>query len=183
MSEGEKMSKSLGNFYTVRGLLEEFPGEAIRLHLLQTHYRQPLDFNKAAIAEARRTLDRWYRGGENFDEDKSPPGAVIAALSDDLNTPKAIAELHKLFVTDPSAFYSGARLLGFFAETTENWFKWRGPKAAGDLDSEKIEILLEERKKARQQRDFKTSDKIRDDLATQGIILEDGPLGTGWRRN
>ena len=184
MSEGEKMSKSLGNFYTVHELLEEFPGEAIRLLLLQTHYRQPLDFTKAGIGEARRTLDRWYRsidagsGGEVSD-------TVIAALADDLNTPLAIAELHKLSGTDPAAFKASANFLGLLEQQPDEWFKWQPPKdasGAGSLDDAAIEALIAERAEARAAKDFGRSDAIRDELAAAGIILEDAAGTTTWRR-
>ena len=123
MGEGDKMSKSLETS-TVHELLEEFPGEAIRL-LLQTHYRQPLDFTKAGIAEARRTMDRWYRAADGVELDRPTAPAVIDALADDLNTPKAIAELHKLSSSDPANFLASARLMGFLEQSAENWFKWQ----------------------------------------------------------
>ncbi len=186
MSEGEKMSKSLGNFYTVNGLLEEFPGEAIRLLLLQTHYRQPQDFTKSGIAEARRTLDRWYRVAETVTDQTGPvPQAIIDGLADDLNTPLAISELHKLSGVDPAAFKAGARFMGLLNKTADDWFKWQPPKSAnadGRLDDAAIDALVAERIEARKNRDFVTSDSIRDDLTAQGVILEDGPDGTIWRR-
>ena len=182
MSEGEKMSKSLGNFYTVHELLEDFPGEAIRLLLLQTHYRQPLDFTKAGIAEARRTLDRWYRAAEGADDAGDVPAAVVDALADDLNTPQAIAELHKISGADPTALLAGARFIGLLGQSAEDWFKWQPPKSNGGLDDAAIEALISERLAARQNKDFATSDRIRDDLAAEGIILEDAAAGTTWRR-
>ena len=181
MSEGEKMSKSLGNFYTVHELLEEFPGEAIRLLLLQTHYRQPLDFTKAGIAEARRTMDRWHRAADGVDPDGPVAQTVMDALADDLNTPKAIAELHQLSTSDPAGFLASAQLMGLFGQSAEDWLKWQPPKSAGGLDDAAIDALIKERVQARQNKDFTTSDRIRDDLAAQGILLEDGPAGTTWR--
>ncbi len=181
MSEGEKMSKSLGNFYTVHDLLEEFPGEAIRLLLLQTHYRQPLDFTKAGIAEARRTMDRWYRVADGAEPDGPVAQTVIGALADDLNTPKAIAELHQLSTSDPAGFLASARLMGLLGQSAQDWLKWQPPKSAGRLDDAAIEAMITERLQARQKKDFATSDRIRDDLATHGIILEDSPAGTNWR--
>ena len=182
MSEGEKMSKSLGNFYTVHQLLEEFPGEAIRLHLLQTQYRQPLDFSKAGIAQARRTIDRWYRVSEKVEEDREVPESVVKALSDDLNTPQAITELHNLSSTNTTKFQAGARFLGFLNQSAEDWFKWHPANAAEGLDDFEIDLMLEERAQARRNKDFSTSDKIRDQLASQGVVLEDGASGTTWRR-
>jgi len=184
MSEGEKMSKSLGNFYTVHELLEEFPGEAIRLVLLQSHYRQPLDFTKAGIGDARRTLDRWYRIAEEAgDAADDVPDTVIQALSDDLNTPQALAELHRLAGSDAPAFIAGARFMGLLAQAPEAWFKWQPAGGAeGGFDDDAIEALIAERREARANKDFARSDEIRDDLAAQGIVLEDGPQGTTWRR-
>jgi cysteinyl-tRNA synthetase len=184
MSEGEKMSKSLGNFYTVHDLLEEFPGEAIRLVLLQTHYRQPLDFTKAGIAEARKTLDRWYRAAaEAGTAAATPPVAVVEALCDDLNTPQAVAELHRLAAAgEGAAFLAGARFLGLLGQDPDAWFKWQPPKAAGGLDDGAIEALIAERADARKAKNFKRSDEIRDQLAADGVVLEDGAGGTTWRR-
>ena len=184
MSEGEKMSKSLGNFYTVHELLKVFPGEAIRLVLLQTHYRQPLDFTKTSISEARRTLDRWYRMVDSFKGKIEVPERVTAALCDDINTPKALAEIHKFArAGDTERLLAGAQFLGLMKQDTEEWFKWR-PIGSEDnnLDIAAIEALLAERSEAREGKNFERSDAIRDDLATQGIVLEDGPGGTIWRR-
>ena len=182
MIEGEKMSKSLGNFYTVHQLLEEFPGEAVRLHLLQTQYRQPLDFSKVGIAQARSTLDRWYRISEKVGKEAEIPEILIKALSDDLNTPQAITELHKLSSTNVAGFVAGARFLGFLNCPTEEWFQWQPPSAGVGFDDAEIALMLEERAQARKNKDFSTSDKIRDKLAAQGIVLEDGASGTTWRR-
>ena len=184
MSEGEKMSKSLGNFYTVHELLKVFPGEAIRLVLLQTHYRQPLDFTKASISEARRTLDRWYRMVDSFKGETEVPERVTAALCDDINTPQALAEIHKCArVGDTEKLFAGARFLGLMKQDPEEWFKWRPVESEGNnLDTAAIEALIGERSEAREGKNFQRSDAIRDDLAAQGIILEDGPGGTIWRR-
>jgi len=182
MAEGEKMSKSLGNFYTVNDLLEEFPGEAIRLALLSTHYRQPLDFTKAGIAEAKRKLDGWYRLLDGVVDDGALPQAVLAALCDDINTPQAIAEMDSLAGqarSGDSAAGSGlkaaANMLGLLQQDREIWFK-------GDGDDAAIDALIAQRLDARANKDFAESDRIRDELAGQGIILEDGPDGTTWRR-
>ncbi len=184
---GEKMSKSLGNFLTVNDLLAEQPGEAIRLTLLSAHYRQPLDFTKDLVAESRRILDRWYRAMGDVDAAADLPEAVEAALCDDLNTPKAIAEMHRLAdqaMAGDSAAASSLKavgeVLGLLQATPEAWF--RGQGGDDDLSAEAIEALIEQRRQARQDKDFATSDRIRDKLAEQGIILEDGAGGTAWRR-
>lgn len=212
MAEGEKMSKSLGNFYTVNELLEEFPGEAIRLLLLKTHYRQPLDFTKDGLAEAKRELDRFYRAIETFlkssntatgsvekaqsDPEISAEGDMIEALSDDLNTPKAISILHVIAdqafsdsATNPHALAitltqlrESASVLGLLQQDPEDWFKWQPASSADGLTDDEIEAKIAARKDARANKDFATSDAIRDELQAAGIILEDSADGTTWRR-
>lgn len=197
MSEGEKMSKSLGNFYTVHDLLEEFPGEAIRLTLLKTHYRQPLDFRKDGIREAKKELDEFYLALRNAevkaDVPDCVPAPVMAALGDDINTPKAIAYLFelktKLNATRDVAQKASLKgelllsgdILGLLGQDAEAWLRG-GSSAAQGLSDGDIDALIEQRKQARVDKDFAASDRIRDDLAAQGVILEDGAGGTTWRR-
>jgi cysteinyl-tRNA synthetase len=200
MAEGEKMSKSLGNFYTVHDLLTEFPGEAIRLTLLQSQYRQPMDFTKAGIAEAKGTLDRFYAALAQA-QDVAPadggnlPEGFLEALEDDLNTPLAISQLHKALAQLNGAIekrdaglasakgrlLAAGALLGLLQQAPEAWRRWQ-PAGRQSLSDEAIEALILERTNARKNKDFKTSDRIRDDLAGKGVILEDGPGGTVWRR-
>lgn len=184
--DGEKMSKSLGNFLTVHELLEEFPGEAIRLALLSAHYRQPLDFSKDAIAESRRILDRWYRAAGDAEPSADLPAAVLDALADDLNTPRAIAEMHRLAdealagdADAAAAMKATGAILGLLQQDADAWF--RGGADDG-LDAAAIEDLIERRTAARKSRDFAEADRIRDELAANGIVLEDGAGGTTWRR-
>lgn len=192
---GDKMSKSLGNFYTVRELLDEFPGEALRLAILSAHYRQPLDFTKEKVSQARATLDRWYgvlRTAGDLPA-SSVPADLLAALTDDLNTPLAISALHELAnayhrESDPAArqaaaaaFKAGANLMGFLGQPAESWFKWQ-PAGATALDEAAIEQAIADRIAARKTKNFAEADRIRKDLADQGIILEDGPQGTTWKR-
>ena len=188
MAEGEKMSKSLGNFYTVHDLLEEFTGEAIRLTLLGAHYRQPLDFTKSGIADAKRKLDGWYRVLDGAEEGAAVPEAVLAALSDDLNTPQAIVEMDRLAnlsrtgdADAKAGLLAAGRLLGLFAVTSEDWLKGRASGEDG-LGEGAIEEMIAKRMQARADKDFAESDRIRDELAAKGIVLEDGPGGTTWRR-
>ncbi|MBT7770098.1 MAG: cysteine--tRNA ligase, partial [Rhodospirillales bacterium] len=197
--EGEKMSKSLGNFYTVRDLTAEFPGEAIRFALLSTHYRQPMDFTKDGIKQAKETLDRFYGALRNVsslrNQNNYPiPDKIMAALSDDLNTPLAISHLHELVgalnkaeaedeIAELSgSLLAGAEVLGLLAADPEDWFKGQTSDAEGGLDAAAIEALIEERTAARAAKDFAASDRIRDELADQGIVLEDGADGTTWKR-
>ncbi len=187
---GEKMSKSLGNFHTVHDLLERTPGEAIRLALLSAHYRQPLDFSLRALDEAKNALDRLYtalRAATDTAVNDAETTSVLAALEDDLNTPQAVAELHALASAlnrDPSdskakaALLAGGALLGLLQQDPEDWFK----QGVGDVDEIEIETLIQKRVEARAAKDFAESDRIRDELAAAGIVLEDGPDGTSWKR-
>ena len=192
---GEKMAKSVGNIVTVRELLSEgWPGEAIRLTLLSGHYRQPLDVTRERIKEAKAQLDRFYGALRPLAGvavmEAAPPPEVVAALSDDLNTPDALAEMHRLGTALnkageaaeqerlKGALLAAGRILGLLDKDPEDWFK--GGDA--ELEAEEIERLIEARKAARETKDFAEADRIRDKLAERGIVLEDGPQGTTWRR-
>lgn len=183
MAEGEKMSKSLGNFYTVHELLDEFPGEAIRLLLLKTHYRQPLDFTKDGLAEAKRELDGWYRIVQSHKEDGSDVSEkMVDALCDDLNTSAAITELRALASASMASFKASANFLGLLQQDPEAWFKWQPKAAKGGLSDAEIDAKIEARRDARANKDFALSDAIRDELQAEGIVLEDSASGTTWRR-
>ncbi|HEX9524998.1 MAG TPA: DALR domain-containing protein, partial [Reyranella sp.] len=178
---GEKMSKSLGNFFTVHELLDQHPSEAIRLLLLTAHYRQPLDFTHEGLMQARATLDRWYGAlrGKDAAPSNAVPSSVEEALSDDLNTPLAISAIHAL--GDPAELRAGANALGLLQQDAEAWFRWTPAGSSGLTDAE-IEVAIATRQAARQAKDFKESDRIRDELKANGVILEDGARGTTWKR-
>ena len=178
---GEKMSKSLGNFFTVHEILDQFPGEAMRLLLLSAHYRQPLDFTHEGLTQAKATLDRWYGAlrGKDATPSRSVPQSVDDALSDDLNTPLAISAMHQL--GDPVELRAGGQALGLLQQDAEAWFRWSPAGSSGPTDAE-IDAAIAARQAARKAKDFKESDRIRDELKAKGVILEDGAKGTTWKR-
>ncbi len=178
--DGEKMSKSLGNFHTVHDLVKDHPGEALRLSLLTAHYRQPVDFSLVTVAEQKRRLDRWYRIVEGVEPAETVPATVIEALSDDLNTPKAIAALDALAAKETaSELKAGAQFLGLLMLESSEWFRGDAPDG---ITVDEIETLISARAAAKAAKDFAESDRIRDRLTSCGVILEDGASGTTWRK-
>jgi cysteinyl-tRNA synthetase len=167
--EGEKMSKSLGNFVTIHELLQDWPGEVLRFNMLRSHYRQPMDWTVHGMKESWGILERWYQAVADIEAPRVGEN-VLAALSDDLNTPQAIAELHQ---TSPAQIAGGLALLGFS-------LKPDAIAARMTHDPNEIESAITARNAARKAKDFKESDRIRDELAAKGIVLKDGPAGTTW---
>src|ERR1700704_1068193 len=178
---GEKMSKSLGNFFTVHELLDQHPPEAIRLLLLSAQNRQPLDFTHEALIQAKATLDRWYGvlRGKDTRPANAVPQPVEDALHDDLNTPLALSAIHAL--GDPAELRAGGPALGLLQQDAEAWFRWTPAGSSGPTDAE-IETAIAARQAARKAKDFKESDRLRDELKAKGVILEDGAKGTTWKR-
>ncbi len=178
--DGVKMSKSLGNFHTIREVLDQHGGEATRLSLLTAHYRQPVDFSHDNATEQKRRLDRWYRLTDGIEASDTVPETVIDALSDDLNTPMAIAALDALASPKTAAdLKAGANFMGFLMQSNESWFRGEVPEG---VSTEAIEAMIQARNQARLNKDFAESDRIRDSLLEQGIVLEDSADGTIWRR-
>ncbi|WP_299322333.1 cysteine--tRNA ligase [Parasphingopyxis sp.] len=194
--DGAKMSKSLGNVRLVRELLEDVPGEAIRLALLSAHYRRPLDLSERSLGDARRGLDRLYGAMRDL-SDVAPTEAgdrlepFHAALDDDLNTPTALAELFGLAkaahkASDPAeraaikaAMMEAGAMLGLIEADPEHWFTGANDNDAMDAT---IERLVADREAARAARDFAEADRLRDMLTGMGVLLDDTPDGTAWRR-
>ena len=196
--DSTKMSKSLGNVLLVRDLVGSVPGEVIRLALLSAHYRQPLNWSGETVDESRRMLDRIYgavRGVEVSAEQRAaaqPPDALVEALEDDLNTPRALAEmfaqakrLNKASDDDERAdlaasLFEAGDLMGLVQQDPEAWFA--GASGDDEMSAADIESMLKAREEARSSRDFATADEIRDKLAEAGIAIEDSPDGPRWRR-
>jgi len=169
----EKMSKSLGNIITPAELLAQgHRGETLRLALLSAHYRSPLPWTDALIEQSKSILDRLYRTAGDV-EPGEIDGEVVEALSDDLNTPAALTRLQA--IDDPATLKASGRLLGLLTATADHWFR-------GGVDESGIEARIMDRAEAKKARDFAAADRIRDELKADGIILEDGPGGTTWRR-
>lgn len=193
--EGEKMSKSLGNFLTVRDLRSEHEGETLRLALMMSHYRQPLDWSTAQAKQAKQTLDRLYLSLRGLDlselDDVSASKAVLDALADDLNVPLALSVLYELVGKIHKASTSSektalakslkksAYFLGILQQDPEVWFQ---QSVADELNATHIESLIAARQEARLNRRFEEADCIRRELLDQGVILEDSASGTTWRR-
>ncbi len=182
---GEKMAKSLGNFTTLRDALRQVPGEVIRFLLIRTHYRSTPDFSEAATNEARKELDRLYRALERHPDagGGTVPDTVLDALCDDLNTPLAFSAMHALadaaLAGDAGAaadLRASGHLIGLLTQSSETWFR------GGTDDAAAIAAAIQERLDARKARNFARADAIRAELAARGIVLEDGPGGTTWRR-
>ena len=197
--DGEKMSKSLGNFRLVRELLKHYPGEVLRFALLSAHYRSPLNFSEELLQQARSTLDSLYYAllgrGEQITPDASyrlpEDHPVNTALCDDLNTPEAISALHRIAADLNKAdeadkprlkaeLLAAADLLGLLTHAPSAWFQ-QGHTEDG-LDNAAIDALIEERTAAKKARDFARADAIRQELDDAGIVLEDTREGTRWSR-
>lgn len=198
MVNGEKMSKSLGNFFTIREILDQVPGEAFRLYTLGTHYHQPLNWLPEGLKQAKQTMDRFYtalRSSPAVDVTGVAPNAdVVDALKDDLNTPKAVAVLHGLATALNKAqtqdeqikikkeLIASAHLLGLLYQDPEEWFRFKAKGTHQEIDESEIEALIEKRAQARKAKDFATADAVRKELADRGVIIEDTPSGTQWKR-
>lgn len=196
MVDGVKMSKSLGNFYTIDQVLEKAPAEALRLLFLTTHYHQPFNFTFEGLAQAKATLDKFYNALLRVKDvpaaEEAADERVVAALADDLNTPLALTYLHEITNALNKAeteneqarlkgrLLAAAGLLGLLWQNPENWFK--SGIANGGLDAASIEAKIAERVAAKKNKDYALADKIRNELKEQGIILEDTPSGTTWKK-
>ena len=191
--EGEKMSKSLGNFLTISQLLSDWPGEVLRLNMLRTHYRSPIDWTVRRLEESSRILDIWYKDVGDVEPSTDLDPEFIDFLVDDLNTPAAIARIHEIspvlrlsegrlddWSGDKAARLkkSAAILLGLLPHSSTERLK--NQKAESGVNVVQVEVLLAERTAARARKDFKESDRIRDELAAMGVVIKDSKEGTTW---
>jgi cysteinyl-tRNA synthetase len=182
--EGEKMAKSAGNFVTIRELLRDWPGEVIRLTMLQTHYRQPINWTETGLREARRTLDHWYELTGDVRAQMLCADA-LDGLMDDLNTPKALAALHALRAEAASGaqgaaacLKASAQVMGLLETPVSAWQTWR--PSSSRIEEDQVTRLVEQRTAARMAKNFKESDRIRDELAAMGVVVKDSKDGTSW---
>ncbi|WP_299965524.1 cysteine--tRNA ligase [uncultured Roseobacter sp.] len=186
--EGKKMSKSLGNFFTVRDLLDQgVPGEVIRFVMLSTHYRKPMDWTEKKREEAERTLRKWRGLVAGIEPATSPAPQVIAALSDDLNVPGAMAALHQMSTKgDMADLLASANILGLLRPEHGGWVERRHVDSGGlqtgmnEQVAKDIDVLLDRRDDAKKQKRFEEADRIRDGLAQAGIIVKDAKDGSQW---
>jgi cysteinyl-tRNA synthetase len=195
-AEGEKMSKSLGNFVTIHELLADWPGEVLRLNMLRTHYRQPIDWTERGLEESEKTIDNWYEiiGDMPARPDAGPDPAAMQALSDDLNTPSLLTRLHAIAgeIRAPASgprqlelkrtFKATASLVGLLTRTHGDYLENHPRRKVIDqsIDHAKVSTLIEARTAARKAKNFAESDRIRDELAAMGVMLKDTKDGTTW---
>ncbi len=186
-----KMSKSLGNILLIKDLLNDMPGEVIRLSLMSSHYRQPLKWSDDLVDQSKKTLNTFYSFLEQYEGidimDINVNEEILSSLSDDINTPKAISVLHSMFKDlkkDPdnnelrSSFIKSANFMGLLFSKPSNWLL----KEDNNIDTKVINDLIEERNRARQSRDFLVADNIRDKLLDMGVVLEDKNDITTWKK-
>jgi cysteinyl-tRNA synthetase len=188
--EGDKMSKSLGNFVTIRELLSDWPGEVLRLNMLKTHYRSPTDWTLKGVEESKRVIDSWYDiVGDNRQATGSIDEDVLSLLGDDLNTPGAITRLHAIAssrtgisgqaqIDIKHTLKASAMMLGLLGKTKREYLE-SNPKAV-IVNKDVVDALIAARTAARARKDFKESDRIRDELAAMGVVIKDSKEGTTW---
>ena len=188
--EGAKMSKSLGNFVTIRELLNDWPGEALRLNMLKTHYRSPIDWTLKGLEESKRVIDSWYDiVGDDTQALSVADERVVSLLGDDLNTSGVITRLHAIASGRTGAsglaqievkrtLKASAMLLGLLGKTKRQYLE-SNPKAV-TVNTAVVDALIADRTAARARKDFKESDRIRDELAAMGVVIKDSKEGTTW---
>ncbi len=182
----EKMAKSQGNILKISDFKNNVNGQALRLALISAHYRQPLDWNDKLLEESQKTIDKWYKSHVELDKPKLISDDDLYPLYDDLNTPKYIANLHKLYeksqagnLEDKQEFVSACNFVGLLMETKDEWDKFKKNKS--DLSDEIIETKIKERNQARDDKNYELADKIRNELLEKGVQIEDKDGKTSWK--
>ena len=181
----EKMSKSLGNIVTIKKMRGTINGQVIRLALLSTHYKQPLDWNENLIKESQNTLDKWYTQFENTEKDDLNED-LLEPLLEDMNTPGFISKLHLLYDkaskgdnSSKKLFLAGCKLIGLLEEDLETWKKFK--KTKSKIDENTIKNKIKNREDARKKGDYKLADTLRKELESSGVIIEDKGDKTFWK--
>ena len=182
----EKMAKSQGNILKIKDFKNKISGQVLRLALISSHYKQPLDWNNKLIDECTNTLNKWYGSYVNLKKPVLIPDDILEPLYDDLNTPGYIANLHKLFdktqkgdLNDKQIFTSACNFIGLLSNTKEEWMGLK--KSKSTLSEEEILLKIKERNKAREDKNYKLADKIRNELIDKGVIIEDLNGKTNWK--
>ncbi len=182
----EKMAKSQGNILKISDFKNNVNGQALRLALISAQYRQPLDWNDKLLEESQKTIDKWYNSYVELDKPKFIYDDHLYPLYDDLNTPKYIANLHKLYeksqsgnLEDKQEFVSACNFVGLLTETKDEWEKFKKNKS--DLSDEIIQIKIKERNQARDDKNYELADKIRNELLEKGVQIEDKDGKTSWK--
>ena len=182
----EKMAKSQGNILKIKDFKKNINGQILRLALISAHYKQPLDWNEKLLNECHKILNKWYDCYVEVKKKVLIPEDLLTPLYDDLNTPGYIANIHKLYekalngsIEDKEIFTTACNFVGLLTDTKENWVKFKKEKS--NITEEEILFKIEERDKARKNKDYKLSDKIRDELLNKGVLIEDKDGKTAWK--
>ena len=182
----EKMSKSQGNILKIDSLRNKVNGQVLRLALVSTHYKQPLDWNDKLLSECEKTINKWYESYIDIDKQSLIPDEYLAPLYDDLNTPGYIANLHKLFeksqkgnLKDKEIFVSACNFIGLLSENKNDWYNFK--QNLSKITEDEIKQKINERNSARKNKDYKEADKIRNELLDKGVLIEDKDDTTIWK--
>jgi cysteinyl-tRNA synthetase len=182
----EKMAKSQGNILKIRNFKKKISGQVLRLALISAHYRQPLDWNDKLLKDCDSTINKWYKVYQSIDEQINIPIEILKPLFDDLNTPGYIANLHNLYENaqkgsndDKKLFISACQFIGLLNETKESWLSLRRDKIS--ISETEILSMIEKRNIARDNKDYKEADRIRDELLDKGVLIEDKGGKTIWK--
>jgi cysteinyl-tRNA synthetase len=180
----EKMAKSQGNILKIKDFRNKISGQIIRLALMSAHYKQPLDWNDKLLSDCENTLDKWYRVYSSDLKAVKIPDEILKPLYEDLNTPGFIANLHNLFEKATKGegvdlFISACQFIGLMNESTEQWNDYKKNKAS--ISDSEIKDMLKLREKARENKNYKEADRIRDELLDKGVLIEDKDGKTLWK--